>query len=254
MARRTCRSGASTLTTSPEANRSPRRCSSPSSSSGERSQVITSWRPAVAQRVEGVEELLLGPRLVGEELDVVEQQDVDSAEALLEARRVLCADGADELRGELLHGRVAHGEARAEAADVVADRVEEVRLAEARPAVDEERVVGLARAARRRPGRRRGRSGCRGRSRTARRCTWGSAARRPAARPLRPGWSRRTPRASRRRRSRRRRRRGSPSRRPHGRRGGSGRAPRSGCGPARARTGSAARLRPAPGGRARCGR
>ena len=51
---------------------------------------------------------------------------------------------ADELAGEGLDGRVAHGQAVAVARDVVADRVQQVRLAEPGRAVQEERVVGLA--------------------------------------------------------------------------------------------------------------
>ena len=51
---------------------------------------------------------------------------------------------ADELVGELLDGGVADLHPGLVAADVVADGVEQVGLAEARPAVDEERVVGVA--------------------------------------------------------------------------------------------------------------
>jgi hypothetical protein len=98
----------------------------------------------VPQRVEGVEELLLGAGFVGQELDVVQEQHVDAAEALLERARVARLDRAHELGRELLDGRVTDGQAGAEAPDVVADGVQEVRLAEPGPAVDEERVVGLA--------------------------------------------------------------------------------------------------------------
>ena len=40
---------------------------------------------ALVQRVEGVEELFLGALLAGEELDVVDEQDVDVAELVAEA-------------------------------------------------------------------------------------------------------------------------------------------------------------------------
>ena len=43
----------------------------------------------LVQRVEGVEELLLGLGLAGEELDVVDQQHVDVAVGVLEARRAI---------------------------------------------------------------------------------------------------------------------------------------------------------------------
>src|SRR3954451_20380596 len=92
-----------------------------------------------------MEELLLRALLVGEELDVVDQDHVGPAERIAEGRRAAVADRLDEGAGELLDRRVADAQAHAEAAHVVADRVEEVRLAEARRAMKEERVVGLSR-------------------------------------------------------------------------------------------------------------
>ena len=80
----------------------------------------------------------------GEELHVVEEDHVRAAKALLEAGRALHAHGLDELARELLDGRVAHPQAGSEALDVVADRVQQVRLADPRRAVQEERVVGVA--------------------------------------------------------------------------------------------------------------
>ena len=65
------------------------------------------------QRVEGVEELLLGPRLALEELDVVDQQHVDVAEAGLEVSMLPPLSSAEELVRERLAGRVAHGQAGA---------------------------------------------------------------------------------------------------------------------------------------------
>ena len=53
--------------------------------SGGRSLESTIWLPARVELVEGVEELVLGPRLALEELDVVDQQRADLAVALLEA-------------------------------------------------------------------------------------------------------------------------------------------------------------------------
>ena len=66
--------------------------------------------PAVVQGVEGVEELLLGLGLALEELDVVEQQHVDVAEARLEVLGVAVAERVEELVREGLAGRAAHGE------------------------------------------------------------------------------------------------------------------------------------------------
>ena len=68
---------------------------------------------AVVEGVEGVEELLLGPGLALEELDVVDEQHVDVAEARLEGLGVAAAERAEELVGEGLAGRAAHGQAGA---------------------------------------------------------------------------------------------------------------------------------------------
>ncbi len=92
-----------------------------------------------------MEELLLGLGLAGEELDVVDQQHVGVAVGVLEAVDRAGAERGDEVVGERLGGRVADGGAAAEGEHVVADRVQEVGLAEPRRGVEEERVVGLAR-------------------------------------------------------------------------------------------------------------
>ena len=115
----------------------------------------------LVQRVEGVEELLLRALLAGEELDVVDEQHVDVAELVAEAGHLVVADGVDHLVGELLTGDVADGGVGLTALHVVADGVHQVGLAHADAAVEEERVVGLARGARRRPVRRPWRTGCR---------------------------------------------------------------------------------------------
>ena len=96
--------------------------------------------------VERVEELLL--ELLGalEELDVVDQEHVEVAVATLEARHRLGPDGVDELVHERLGGDVAHPLVAEHGAHVVADRVEQVGLAEPGGPVDEQRVVGPARA------------------------------------------------------------------------------------------------------------
>ena len=85
IARRVARSGGLMSATSPASKRSRRRSSSACRSRGGRSEVSTIWRPRVVEGVERVEELLLGLRLALEELDVVDEQHVDVAEAGLEA-------------------------------------------------------------------------------------------------------------------------------------------------------------------------
>ena len=94
------------------------------------------------QRVEGVEELLLGLGLALEELDVVDEQHVDVAVGGLERVDPVVVERADEVVGERLHRRVADGQPVAVGGDVVGDRVQQVRLAEPGRAADEQRVVG----------------------------------------------------------------------------------------------------------------
>ena len=128
------------------------------------------------QGVEGVDELLLGALLALEHLDVVDQQRVELAIAGLERLRALAPQRRDELGREPLGGRVVDLELGVVAAQVLDDRAQQVGLAEARRAMEEERVVGLARELGDRQCRRVREPVARARSRTARRCGWGRAA------------------------------------------------------------------------------
>ena len=113
----------------------------------------------LVDRVERVEELLLGPLLVGDELDVVDEEEVDPPVAGPELVDLALLDRGDELVGELLARRVDDALARELGDDLVADRVHQVGLAEADPAVQEQRVVGVAGALGDRQARRRGPGG-----------------------------------------------------------------------------------------------
>src|SRR5581483_4953702 len=104
--------------------------------------------PFLVDRVEGVEELFLRPLFAGEELDVVDEEDVDAAVPLAELLALLSADGVDELVRELLARRVGDALLRMTPRHGVTDRVHEMRLAEPRAPVDEERVVRMTRALR----------------------------------------------------------------------------------------------------------
>ena len=108
----------------------------------------------LVDRVERVEELFLGPFLVGDELDVVDEEQVDPPVAGAELVDLALLDRGDELVGELLAGRVHDALARELGDHLVADGVHQVGLAEAHAAVQEERVVGVARAFRHRQARR----------------------------------------------------------------------------------------------------
>ncbi len=93
--------------------------------------------------VEGVEELFLGFFLAGEELDVVDEEDVDGAVLVAEAGHLVEAGGVGEVVDELFAADVADGGVGLEALYLVADGVHEVGFAHADAAVEEEGVVGL---------------------------------------------------------------------------------------------------------------
>jgi hypothetical protein len=76
-------------------------------------------------------------------LDVVDQQHVVGAVPLLEALDPLVPQRVDEIVHERLARHVANTQRRAVQPDVVRDRVQQMRLAEARVPVDEKRVVRL---------------------------------------------------------------------------------------------------------------
>ena len=88
-----------------------------------------------------MEEFLLCPLLSGDELDVIDQQEVDRPVARTESGRVVVADRIDELIGELLRREIDDHRAGKLATSPVTNRVEQVRLAEADSAIDEQRVV-----------------------------------------------------------------------------------------------------------------
>ena len=89
-----------------------------------------------------MEELFLRALLARDELDVVDQQKVDGPVAGAELGGPVVADRVDELVGEALGREVGDRHPGEEPRALVADGVEEMGLAEADPAVDEERVVG----------------------------------------------------------------------------------------------------------------
>ena len=141
---RVARSGGLTSHTRPASKRSRSRSSSASMSRGEAVGGQHELGAGLVERVEGVEELLLGLGLALQELDVVDEQHVDAAVGGLERLEAAALERADEVVGERLDGRVADGQPGAVLGDVVGDRVQQVGLAEAGRAADEERVVGQA--------------------------------------------------------------------------------------------------------------
>ena len=98
----------------------------------------------VAQGIERVEELLLRALLAGEELDVVDEEEVHVPVFVAEGESLRVLDGVDHLVGEALCGYVAHARIRTGREDGMPDGMQEMRLSEARAGEDEERVVCAA--------------------------------------------------------------------------------------------------------------
>ena len=96
----------------------------------------------IVQGVEGVEKLLLGGFLAGDELDIVHQQQVGHAVLHPEVLGAAGADGGDQLVGELLAGNVHDNKIGVGALDLGLDGREQMGLAQTGAAVDEQRVIG----------------------------------------------------------------------------------------------------------------
>ncbi len=97
----------------------------------------------IVQRVEGMEELFLGALGAGDELDIVDHQHVHVAEAVAKSGHALEADRGDHFVGEFLGADVDEPQRRSAALQLVADRLHQMRLAEAHSAVEKQRVVGF---------------------------------------------------------------------------------------------------------------
>ena len=100
--------------------------------------------PVVVERVERVEELLLGSLAACQELHVVQDEDVDAAEPLLEVAHAIATERGDEVVHERVGGEVRDANQRLAFEDLVADGVHQVRFAATDAAVHEERVVVVA--------------------------------------------------------------------------------------------------------------
>ena len=96
------------------------------------------------QGVEGVEELLLRTALVGEELDVVDEQQVERVVVALELVEGLLLIGAHHVGDVLLGVDVPDASVGPRVGERIADRLHQVGLAQAHAAIDEQRVIGNA--------------------------------------------------------------------------------------------------------------
>ena len=98
----------------------------------------------LVQGVEGVEEFLLDPLLAGQELDIVNEQHVGLAVFAAEADQLVVLDGVNVFVGEFLRGKISDAGDFFVGGHMLADGVEQVRLAQSDSAVKEQRVVGFA--------------------------------------------------------------------------------------------------------------
>ncbi len=89
--------------------------------------------------VKGVKELFLRAFLAGDELDIVDEQDVGRAILFTERVGRVRADGLDQVVGKSFRRHVEHPQTLCLAN--VPDGVEQVRLAQPYPAVQKQRVV-----------------------------------------------------------------------------------------------------------------
>ena len=91
-----------------------------------------------------MEELLLNAFLAGQELHVVDEQDVGLAMFAAEADQLIVLNGLDVFVGEFFGRKISDARAFFGAGNVLANGVEQMSLAEAHSAIKKERIVGPA--------------------------------------------------------------------------------------------------------------
>jgi hypothetical protein len=101
-----------------------------------------------------MKKLLFGGVLVGDELNVIHQPDIDAPIPPLECLLTPLSQRGNEVRSKRLARDIGDASARRVAQDLLPDRVQEVGLAEPHAAVEEEWVVMLPRPLRHRDRRR----------------------------------------------------------------------------------------------------
>ncbi len=98
----------------------------------------------VDQMIKGMEELLLGPLLLGQEMDVIDDEDVRESISISEEFDLIAPDRRDELVDKSLAGDVADFGVRPALQDLMANGLKKVSLSKAYGAMDEKRVVGYS--------------------------------------------------------------------------------------------------------------
>ena len=99
----------------------------------------------LVELVEGMKELVLGTFLTGDELDIIDEEQVCLPVLAAELDIFAVLDGLDQLVGELVGPDVDDVGVGVDLADAVGDGVEQMGLAHAGRAVEEQGVIDLAR-------------------------------------------------------------------------------------------------------------
>ena len=101
--------------------------------------------PPLKQRIEYVEELFLGPQLLREELNVIDQKRIDGTIIVHEVLHRALLKRCHHILHEALGVQVNHGFSRTVPLDLVTDGLHEVGLSKPHPSVQKQRVIRLAR-------------------------------------------------------------------------------------------------------------
>ena len=91
-----------------------------------------------------MEELFLGPFLAGKELDIIDEQGIYRAHTLLEGIDGVVLQGLDHFGHEAFGMKIEHLVLGLMFGNKVADGVEQMGLAQAGAAIDEQGIIGLA--------------------------------------------------------------------------------------------------------------
>ena len=91
--------------------------------------------------VEGVEEFLLGGLFAAEEMDIIDDQEIELAHAMAEGVELVAAKGGEKFVSEFLAGEISPSAGGVVLDEALAQAVEEMGLAQAAGAVEEEGVV-----------------------------------------------------------------------------------------------------------------
>ena len=95
----------------------------------------------VVERVEGMEKLFLCAFAGGDELDIVNHQDIHGSEALAKCGHALETNRGDHFVGKFFRADVGETERRIATLERVADRLHQVRLAKSDSAIQKQRVI-----------------------------------------------------------------------------------------------------------------